>query len=197
MQNCRGSLRAAVQYCHACSSCVCAARRRAPAGARAQWPSLVRVMRWDVCVCEVAPQCVSPKGWRCRMWDSRCFNYGNWETLRFLMSNTRYWLDEFKFDGFRFDGVTSMMCAPPPLPAQRHGSTRSLGPLDLASAAHLHLLYHAGGPGALWAAGHCSPPRSPASLGCNGLSPACACGCHPHLLQRAGEAQNALDCACW
>ena len=48
----------------------------------------------------------------CRMWDSRCFNYGNWETLRFLMSNTRYWLDEFKFDGFRFDGVTSMMCAP-------------------------------------------------------------------------------------
>ena len=43
------------------------------------------------------------------MWDSRCFNYGNWETLRFLMSNTRYWLDEFKFDGFRFDGVTSMM----------------------------------------------------------------------------------------
>lgn len=43
------------------------------------------------------------------MWDSRCFNYSNWETLRFLMSNTRYWLDEFKFDGFRFDGVTSMM----------------------------------------------------------------------------------------
>jgi len=43
------------------------------------------------------------------MWDSRCFNYGNWETLRYLLSNTRYWLDEFKFDGFRFDGVTSMM----------------------------------------------------------------------------------------
>lgn len=39
------------------------------------------------------------------MWDSRCFNYSNWETLRFLMSNTRYWLDEFKFDGFRFDGA--------------------------------------------------------------------------------------------
>lgn len=43
------------------------------------------------------------------VWDSRCFNYGNWETLRFLLSNTRYWMDEFKFDGFRFDGVTSMM----------------------------------------------------------------------------------------
>jgi len=43
------------------------------------------------------------------VWDSRCFNYGNWESLRFLLSNTRYWMDEFKFDGFRFDGVTSMM----------------------------------------------------------------------------------------
>ncbi|XP_077235855.1 1,4-alpha-glucan-branching enzyme 1, chloroplastic/amyloplastic isoform X2 [Tasmannia lanceolata] len=43
------------------------------------------------------------------MWDSRLFNYGHWEVLRFLLSNTRWWLDEFKFDGFRFDGVTSMM----------------------------------------------------------------------------------------
>ena len=43
------------------------------------------------------------------MWDSRCFNYGNWETLRFLMSNSRWWVDEYKFDGYRFDGVTSMM----------------------------------------------------------------------------------------
>lgn len=43
------------------------------------------------------------------VWDSRCFNYGNWETLRFLLSNSRYWMEEFKFDGYRFDGVTSMM----------------------------------------------------------------------------------------
>nr|QKY15163.1 starch branching enzyme (1,4-alpha-glucan branching enzyme II) (SBE2) [Polytomella parva] len=43
------------------------------------------------------------------MWDSRCFNYGNWETLRFLLSNSRWWMDEYKFDGYRFDGVTSMM----------------------------------------------------------------------------------------
>lgn len=43
------------------------------------------------------------------MWDSRCFNYGSWETLRFLLSNSRWWIDEFKFDGFRFDGVTSML----------------------------------------------------------------------------------------
>ena len=43
------------------------------------------------------------------MWDSRLFNYGNWETVRFLLSNLRYWMEEYKFDGFRFDGVTSML----------------------------------------------------------------------------------------
>ena len=41
--------------------------------------------------------------------NSRCFNYGNWETLRFLVSNARWWMEEYKFDGYRFDGVTSMM----------------------------------------------------------------------------------------
>ncbi|GAQ83898.1 starch branching enzyme 4 [Klebsormidium nitens] len=43
------------------------------------------------------------------MWDSRLFNYGNWEVMRFLLSNLRWWLEEYQFDGFRFDGVTSMM----------------------------------------------------------------------------------------
>ncbi|XVF07723.1 hypothetical protein REPUB_Repub06bG0164300 [Reevesia pubescens] len=43
------------------------------------------------------------------VWDSRLFNYGSWEVLRFLLSNARWWLEEYKFDGFRFDGVTSMM----------------------------------------------------------------------------------------
>jgi len=43
------------------------------------------------------------------IWDSRLFNYGNWETLRFLLSNVRWYLDEYHFDGFRFDGVTSML----------------------------------------------------------------------------------------
>ncbi|KAG6514530.1 1,4-alpha-glucan-branching enzyme 1, chloroplastic/amyloplastic-like [Zingiber officinale] len=43
------------------------------------------------------------------IWDSRLFNYGCWEVLRFLLSNARWWLEEYKFDGFRFDGVTSMM----------------------------------------------------------------------------------------
>ncbi|KAK1297266.1 1,4-alpha-glucan-branching enzyme [Acorus calamus] len=44
-----------------------------------------------------------------KLWDSRLFNYANWEVLRFLLSNLRWWVDEFKFDGFRFDGVTSML----------------------------------------------------------------------------------------
>lgn len=42
-------------------------------------------------------------------WDSRCFDYGKPEILHFLLSNCRYWLDEYRFDGFRFDGVTSML----------------------------------------------------------------------------------------
>lgn len=42
-------------------------------------------------------------------WDSKCFNYGKPEVRQFLLSNVRYWLEEFRFDGFRFDGVTSML----------------------------------------------------------------------------------------
>ncbi|NLI99610.1 MAG: 1,4-alpha-glucan-branching enzyme [Bacteroidales bacterium] len=42
-------------------------------------------------------------------WDSLCFDYGKDEVLHFLLSNCKYWLEEFKFDGFRFDGVTSMI----------------------------------------------------------------------------------------
>ncbi|KAJ8903996.1 hypothetical protein NDN08_000526 [Rhodosorus marinus] len=42
-------------------------------------------------------------------WDSRCFNYGHWEVLRFLLSNIRWYMDEYHFDGFRYDGVTSML----------------------------------------------------------------------------------------
>jgi len=42
-------------------------------------------------------------------WDSRCFDYGKPQVLHFLLSNCRYWLEEFHFDGFRFDGVTSML----------------------------------------------------------------------------------------
>jgi 1,4-alpha-glucan branching enzyme len=42
------------------------------------------------------------------VWDSRCFNYGKNDVVLFLLSNLKYWLELFKFDGFRFDGVTSM-----------------------------------------------------------------------------------------
>ena len=42
-------------------------------------------------------------------WDSKLFNYSKEEVERFLLSNIRYWLEEFRFDGFRFDGVTSML----------------------------------------------------------------------------------------
>lgn len=42
-------------------------------------------------------------------WDSLCFDYGKDEVVHFLLSNCKYWLKEFHFDGFRFDGVTSML----------------------------------------------------------------------------------------
>ena len=42
-------------------------------------------------------------------WDSLCFDYGKNEVVHFLLSNCKYWMEEFKFDGFRFDGVTSMI----------------------------------------------------------------------------------------
>lgn len=43
------------------------------------------------------------------LWSSRCFDYGKNAVLYFLLSNIKYWMEEFRFDGFRFDGVTSMM----------------------------------------------------------------------------------------
>ena len=42
-------------------------------------------------------------------WDSLCFDYGKNEVIHFLLSNCKYWLTEYHFDGFRFDGVTSML----------------------------------------------------------------------------------------
>ena len=56
-------------------------------------------------------------------WNTRLFDYGKIETLHFLLSNCRYWLDAFKFDGYRFDGVTSMIY-------RDHGLGSSVGSYD-------------------------------------------------------------------
>ena len=53
-------------------------------------------------------------------WDSKCFDYGRPEVRQFLLSNIRYWLEEFRFDGFRFDGVTSMLYHSRGMKAFRH-----------------------------------------------------------------------------
>lgn len=42
-------------------------------------------------------------------WDSKLFDYGKGEVEHFLLSNVKFWLEEYHFDGFRFDGVTSMV----------------------------------------------------------------------------------------
>jgi len=49
-----------------------------------------------------------PRGFH-NAWDSRCFDYGKYQVLHFLLSNCRFWLDEYRVDGFRFDGITSML----------------------------------------------------------------------------------------
>ena len=42
-------------------------------------------------------------------WGTKCFNYGKTEVIHFLLSNLKFWLTEYHLDGFRFDGVTSML----------------------------------------------------------------------------------------
>ena len=49
-----------------------------------------------------------PRGWH-PAWGTRLFDYGKHEVLHFLLSNLKFWLEEYHFDGFRFDGVTSMI----------------------------------------------------------------------------------------
>ena len=42
-------------------------------------------------------------------WGTKLFNYDKNEVIHFLLSNLKFWMDEYHFDGFRFDGVTSMI----------------------------------------------------------------------------------------
>ena len=42
-------------------------------------------------------------------WGTKLFNYGKGQVLHFLLSNLKFWMETFHFDGFRFDGVTSML----------------------------------------------------------------------------------------
>ena len=49
-----------------------------------------------------------PKGWH-SAWGSRCFDYGKTEVIHLLLSNCKFWLEEYGFDGYRFDGITSML----------------------------------------------------------------------------------------
>ncbi len=56
-------------------------------------------------------------------WDSLCFDYGKNEVIHFLLSNIKYWIEEFHFDGYRFDGVTSMLY-------YDHGLERAFGSYD-------------------------------------------------------------------
>ncbi len=42
-------------------------------------------------------------------WNSYCFDYSKPQVCRMLLSNCKFWLEEYHLDGFRFDGVTSML----------------------------------------------------------------------------------------
>ena len=57
-------------------------------------------------------------------WDSLCFDYGKNNVIHFLLSNCKYWLDEYNIDGFRFDGITSMLY-------HDHGLSRNFTSYDM------------------------------------------------------------------
>ncbi|MBQ7231391.1 MAG: 1,4-alpha-glucan-branching enzyme, partial [Oscillospiraceae bacterium] len=42
-------------------------------------------------------------------WGTKCFDYGKTGVIHFLLSNLAFWMTEYHFDGFRFDGITSML----------------------------------------------------------------------------------------
>jgi len=64
------------------------------------------ISRFDGTYCQYFHE--GPRGFH-EAWDSRCFDFGKPQVLHFLLSNCRFWLDEYHIDGFRFDGITSML----------------------------------------------------------------------------------------
>lgn len=72
-------------------------------------------------------------------WDSRVFDYGKPEVAHFLLSNCRYWLEEYHFDGFRFDGVTSMLYTDHGLEKSFNSYEDYFNSLDLDAASYLTL----------------------------------------------------------
>ena len=72
--------------------------------------------------------------------DSLCFDYSKYEVQRFLLSNIRYWLETYRFDGFRFDGVTSMLYNDHGLGREFTGYADYFGPqVELDAIAYLML----------------------------------------------------------
>ena len=70
---------------------------------------LLCTLQWSLYVIVSHTYTLTPSQGDHSLWDSRIFDYTQWETLRFLLSNLRWLLDEYKVDGFRYDAVTSML----------------------------------------------------------------------------------------
>lgn len=106
-------------------------------------------------------------------WDSRVFDYGKPEVAHFLLSNCRYWLDEFHIDGFRFDGVTSMLYTHHGLGMAFDSYDMYFKDVDLDAVAYLTLaneLIHRVKPGALTIAEDMSAmPGLAAPVGSGGI----------------------------
>jgi 1,4-alpha-glucan branching enzyme len=73
-------------------------------------------------------------------WDSSLFHYTKHEVLRFLLSNCRWWLEEYGFDGFRFDGVTSMLYNSHGIGKGYSGGYHEYFGMDADIEAHVYLM---------------------------------------------------------
>eukprot|EP00746_Dinoflagellata_sp_MGD_P003936 gnl/MRDRNA2_/MRDRNA2_107619_c0_seq1.p1 gnl/MRDRNA2_/MRDRNA2_107619_c0~~gnl/MRDRNA2_/MRDRNA2_107619_c0_seq1.p1 ORF type:complete len:1009 (+),score=180.67 gnl/MRDRNA2_/MRDRNA2_107619_c0_seq1:102-3128(+) len=79
------------------------------------------------------------KGWH-PQWDSGLFHYSKWEVQRFLLSNVRWWIEEYGFDGYRFDGVTSMLYHSHGLDRGFEGGYEQYFGIDVDLEAHVYLM---------------------------------------------------------